>query len=521
MRPNIDMNLRAVAWLLGCVLMLLAGFLVVPALVGAWYGERGSFFGCLYAALVTAVAGFVLAVRYRGGTFTSDRRTDYFRREGLAVVGLSWMLVSVAGALPFLFSGAIPSPVDALFESASGFTTTGSTILVPEAIDGMPKGIAFWRSFTHWLGGIGIVLVFVVLFPTGGRSLFRSEVPGVSREAALQRVRDSAIGLVRIYVGLTVIEMVLLMVVGGEAMTLYEASIHAFGTLATGGFSNHSASILHFASWKVELIVIGFMFLAGVNFGWYDLLLRRGGRRTLRSILASEELRVYTGLIVGSTLLIAGSLWFWGGSNGDPASELPDYSSFLQAVRDSAFYTVSLITSTGFGTVDFDQWPQFCRLMLMLLALCGACAGSTGGGVKVVRCIILAKASIRGVKRFARPRAIHNVRMDGQTVDEPMVGAITGYCGLWVIVFTLGTLALVGLGFEPPEGYEDQVLLTAATTVLATLNNIGPGLEAVGPAQNFAFLPDASKMLLAVFMVVGRLEFYAVVVLFVPRFWRH
>ena len=515
------MNLRAVGWLLGCVLLLLAGFLLVPALVGAWHGERESFFGCLYAAIVTASVGGLFAFLFQGATLTGDGRMDYFRREGLAAVGLSWIFAAVVGALPFLFSGSIPSPVDAFFESASGFTTTGSTILVPEAIDALPKGMAFWRSFTHWLGGIGIVLVFVVLFPTGGRSLFRSEVPGVSREAAMQRVRDSAIGLVRIYVGLTVFEVALLWLVGGERMTLYEATLHSFGTLATGGFSNHSASIAYFGSWRVEMVVVGFMFLAGINFGLYDLVIRRGLRRGLRALARSEELRLYVGLILGSMIVMAGTLWFWGGSNGDPDSSLPDYSSFTRAARDSLFYSVSLTTSTGYGTVDFDQWPQFCRLLLMLLATCGACAGSTGGGIKVVRLLILAKASMRGVKDFARPRAIHTVRMDGERVDEPMVASITGYCGLWLIVFALGTLALVGLGFTPPEGYEDQVLLTASTTVLATLNNIGPGLEAVGPAQNFAFLPDATKMLLALFMIVGRLEFYAVVVLFVPRFWRH
>ncbi len=521
MRPTIDMNLRAVAWLLGCVLLLLAAFVLVPGLVGAWYGERETFFGCLYASILTAVVGGVLAFRYQGSTFNTEGRTDYFRREGLAAVGLSWVLAAVVGALPFVFSGAIPSPVDAFFESASGFTTTGSTILVPEAIDNMPKGMAFWRSFTHWLGGIGIVLVFVVLFPTGGRSLFRSEVPGVSREATMQRVRDSALGLVRVYVGLTGAEVVLLWALGGEKMTLYEAVIHSFGTLATGGFSNHSASAAYFLSWKVELVIVVFMFMAGINFGIYDAMMRMDFKRAFRAALMSGEVRLYTGLIIGSTLVIGAILWFWGGSNGEAGSVLPDYSSFVLSMRDSLFAVVSIQTSTGYATADFDQWPQFCRVLLMLLALCGACAGSTGGGVKVVRCLILAKASLRGVKRFARPRAIHNVRMDGQTVDEPMVASITGYCGLWTIVFTLGTLVLVGLGFTPPEGYEDQVLLTAATAVLATLNNIGPGLEAVGPAQNFAFLPDASKMLLSLFMIVGRLEFYAVVVLFVPRFWRH
>lgn len=521
MRLSLDLNLRAVGWLLGCVLLLLSGFLLIPAGIGALYGEQESFLGCLYAALIAAGVGLLATLLFRGATLGRDGKSDYFRREGLAVVGLSWMLAALVGALPFLLSGTIPSPVDAFFESASGFTTTGSTILLAEQIDNLPRGIAFWRSFTHWLGGIGIVLVFVVLFPTGGRSLFRSEVPGISREASMQRVRDSAIGLVRIYVGLTLLQVLLLWGLGGERMDWFEATLHSFGTLATGGFSNHSASVAYFGSWKVEMIIVAFMFLAGINFGLYDLIIRRGLRSGLRAMAGTEELRLYVGLVFGSMLIMTATLWVWGGSNGAAGSSLPDYTSFIRAARDSLFYSVSLTTSTGYGTVNFDQWPQACRLILMLLATCGACAGSTGGGIKVVRLLILAKASLRGVQRFARPRAIHSIRMDGETIDEPMVASITGYCGLWFIIFCLGTLAMVGLGFTPPEGYEDQVLLTASTAVLATLNNIGPGLEAVGPAQNFAFLPDATKLLLSFFMIVGRLEFYAVVVLFVPRFWRH
>jgi len=521
MRPILDMNVRAVGFLLGCVLLLLAAFLMVPALVAAWYCEPDAFYACLWSGVGAAVVGGILAASFRSRALTAEGRSTYFRREGLAAVGLSWIICPLVGAIPFTLAGVCASPVDAFFESVSGFTTTGSTILLGEEIDALPMGIAFWRSFTHWLGGIGIVLVFVLLFPTGGRSLFRSEVPGVSREASLQRVRDSAFGLLRIYVALTVMEIVLLWLVGGERMTWFEATIHSFGTLATGGFSNHAESVAWFASWKVELVIVMFMFLAGVNFGLYDLALRQGVGRAWRSLLSSDELRLYVGIVVGSTGLLAAILWFWGGSNGDPASHLPDYSSFARAVRDSAFYSTSITTSTGYGTSNFDHWPQFCRLLLMMMAVIGACAGSTGGGLKVIRCLILAKAAMQGVRRFARPRAIHTVRIDGHTVDEPTVASITGYCGLWAIVFVVGTLLLVALGFHPPEGHEDQVLLTAATSVLATLNNIGPGLAAVGPAENFAFLPAASKLLLSLFMIIGRLEFYAVVVLFLPRFWRH
>jgi trk system potassium uptake protein TrkH len=502
------MNLRAVAWLLGCVLLLLAGFLLVPAGVAYAYAEWQALRAFLYSAGIATIAGLALSLRNRGAILTEEGTPNYFRREGLAAVGLAWFLSGAVGALPFALSGEVPSPIDAFFESVSGFTTTGSTILTADGIDGMSKSLAFWRSFTHWLGGIGIVLVFVVLFPTGGRSLFRSEVPGIAREAVQQRVRDSALGLVRVYVALTVLEIVFL--VFGD-LSIYEASLHAFGTLATGGFSNHSASVAHFRSWFVEIVIVVFMFGAGINFGLYDNLLRAGWRNAWRTAVGSSELKTYALLIVSSTLLIAGVLWFWGGSNGDPASALPDYSSLGLSVRDSLFTVVSIQTSTGYATADFDSWPEICRVLLMLLALTGACAGSTGGGIKVVRFIILAKAALRGVNRFARPRAIHQVRVDGQTLDEGIVAAVTGYFGLWVFVFSLGTLALSAMDVE---------LVTAATAVLATLNNIGPGLEAVGPTASFSDMPDLAKILLSGFMILGRLEFYAVVVLLLPRFWR-
>ena len=359
--------------------------------------------------------------------------------------------------------------------------------------------------------------MFVLLFPTGGRSLFRSEVPGISREAVQQRVRDSAIGLVRVYVGLTLAEVVLLWLLERD---LYDAFIHAFGTLATGGFSSHSESVAFYASWKVEMVLVVFMFMAGINFAVYDTFLRKGWRGALRAARSSSEIRTYAGIVVGATLFLGLVLWFWGGSNGAEDGDLPDYSSLTLCLRDSVFTVVSLVTSTGFGTADYDRWPDVCRMLLMLLCVSGACAGSTGGGMKVVRFLILSKAALQGVRRFFRPRAIHNVRMDGGTLNEATVGMVMAYCGLWFLVFTLGTLVIAGMNIEPPAGYEDQVLLTAATSVLATLNNIGPGLAAVGSTQNFAFMPDLAKLVLSFFMILGRLEFYAVVVLFVPRFWR-
>lgn len=501
------MNLRAVGWLLGCVLLLLAVFLAVPAAVSWYYDEADAFRGCWITALISALLGWLFVWVNRGSTINADGRVDYFRREGLAVVGLTWLLIAAVGALPFLFSGTLASPIDAFFESASGFTTTGSTILSPEGIDGLPRGIAFWRSFMHWLGGVGIVLVFVVLFPTGGRSLFRSEVPGINREASRQRVRDSALALIRIYVGLTLVQVLLLLLAG---LTPFDAWIHSFGTIATGGFSSHSASILHYQSWAVEAVIIVFMLAAGINFAFYDSALRLGPRRGWRVAMDSTEVRWYLGTILSSTVVIAFALWFWGGSNGRSA-DLPDYRSFLLALRDSLFSVVSLVTSTGYGTADFDRWPELCRAILMLLAVVGACAGSTGGGLKMIRFLIVAKAALRGIRRFARPRAIHHVRIDGTTLDEGVVASVSGYFGMWVIVVLLGTLALSGLGID---------ILTASTSVLATLNNIGPGLGEVGPAGNFAQMPALAKLILSLFMILGRLEFYAVVILFVPGFWR-
>ncbi|MDF1798034.1 MAG: TrkH family potassium uptake protein [Planctomycetota bacterium] len=443
-----------------------------------------------------------------------DRRRDelgqkeFYRREGLAVVGLAWTVAGLIGALPFLFSGAIPGFIDAFFESVSGFTTTGSTILSAEGIDGLSRSIAFWRSFTHWLGGIGIVLVFVVLFPAGGRSLFRSEVPGVSREAVRQRVRDSGMGLLRVYISLTVLQIVLYMVVG---LDLYESAVHAFGTLATGGFSTHSESMAYFRSPMVEGVTIVFMFLAGINFAVYDTTLRLGPKQGWAMAWRSSEVRLYTGVIVGSAAVIALVLWFWGGSNGAVGSELPDYSRLSTAVRDSSFVVVSVQTSTGFGTADFDQWPEFTRMLLMGLAFIGACAGSTGGGLKVVRFMVLAKASLRSFQVFARPRAKLFVRMNGQPLDEELVSGIIGYFGMWCLIAGAATLALAAMNIDP---------VTATTSVLATLNNIGPGLSMVGPTESFGWMPDLGKLLCSILMVIGRLEFYAVVVLFLPRFWR-
>ena len=498
------MNFRAVAKMLGIVLIIVSAFLMLPAVVGLGYGEGDALVSFLWSAAVSLGAGGLLAYVFRDATHDEHGRAKYYRREGLATVGLAWIVAGVAGALPYLFSGTLSSPVDAYFESVSGWTTTGSTIMSGAQIDGMSHAIAFWRCFSQWLGGFGIVMVFVVFFPTGGRSLFRSEVPGVSREAAHQRVRDSANMLARIYCILSAGLLASLLAAG---MPGFDAVIHTFSTIANGGFSNHSTSIAYFDSGLIELVLVVFMVMSALNFAIYDALLRGGPKGRLRPawsrFYGSLEARIFLGVVAFATLSIAAVLWHTEGVGG--------FQDPVRATRDSLFQVVCIITTAGFGTADFDAWPQYCRMLLMLLAICGACAGSTSGGLKLVRVAIMIKAAFVSVRKMARPRMLDRVRVDGESLDEGVVASVTGYFVLWVAVFLAATMILASFGTD---------LETSATAVIATLNNIGPGLAQVGPTQNFANLHDIPKVVLSLCMVLGRLEFYALVVLLMPSFWK-
>jgi trk system potassium uptake protein TrkH len=510
-------NKRAVGWLLGRVILLLAVFQLVPALVAAWYEEREVLEGCLGSALTSAVCGGILSLAMRGASLTREGRPDYFRREGLAAVGLAWLAAGVFGALPFLYSGWMHSFVDAFFESVSGFTTTGASVLTAEEIDRLPRSLHFWRAFTHWLGGIGIIIVFVLLFPAGGRSLFRSEVSGISREAARSRVRDSALGLLRVYVLLTLAHVGLMYLFHPQ---VFDCVVHAFGTLATGGFSSHGSSVGFFGSWKVELVIVVFMFLAGVNFGIYDTFQRQGWRAGWQAFSGSIEVRAYFLLVAGGALVIGLYLWFWGGSNGISGDPLPDYSRLTTCLRDASMAVTSLQTSTGYATADFDAWPDTCRFLLLVLSAVGACAGSTGGGLKVVRLVILFKAVRQAIGRFARPRALQPVQLDGQSLEDDTVFGVVSYMGLWLIVVVASTTLVVALGGDSPPGFEGQRVLSAFAAVIASISNTGPGLAAVGPWECYGFWPPIAKLLLAFLMLLGRLEFAAIVVLLMPRFWR-
>lgn len=498
------MNTRAIRWLLGSLCLLLAGALLVPAGVSVAYREWTVARGFLLSCAVTGIAGGITMLANRGALETREGRPAFFRREGLATVALAWVLASFVGALPFLLCGATGSPVDALFESTSGFTTTGSSIFSGPEIDALPHGIVFWRALTHWIGGIGIVLVFVAILPVGGRSLFRSE--GL-RESNKARVRDSALSLLRVYVVLTALHALLLWAAGVAG---FDAVLHAFSTMATGGFSSHGASAAWFASPLIEAILILFMIAAGTNFALWDDVWRRG-REGLAVAVRSTELRVYLGLLGGVSLFIALRLWFWGGSNGEAGSDLPDYSRFLTCVRDATFSLVSVQTCTGYATADFDRWPDVCRVMLMAAAFVGGCAGSTAGGIKIVRLVIVARASLAAVRGFVRPRAIEQVKMDDQVVPERIIVAATRYFVLWVLFALCGALLLLALGLDATS---------ALTGTIVSLNNVGPGLGVIGPALNYGELAGPPKMVVCVLMIAGRLEFFALVALVLPGFWR-
>lgn len=499
------MNLRAVYLLLGGVLLLLAVLLLLPAAVAVAMRESGEAGPFLWSSALTAAAGLALRLPNRGALKRdSSGRVDFHRREGLAAVGLAWLAAVLFGSLPFQFSATIPYGVDAVFEAASGFTTTGCTILSAQRIDELPHSIALWRMLTHWVGGIGIVLVFVVVFPTGGRSLMRSEVPGVEREPGSERVRDSVRAVVRVYLLLTLLHAVALYLAG---LTPFDAITHAFSTMATGGFSNHGASVAFFDSWVVESIIIVFMVAAGMNFGLWDRLLRFGLRRAWDEARSSSELKLYLGLMAGTTLVCAATLWL----QADGAAGQAQYEDPLLALRDSAFSVTTIQTCTGYATADFDRWPDLCRLLLMLCAFVGACTGSTGGGIKVLRLLIVVRAALSSLRTFARPRAIQIIRVDGEALHPLVISSVMRHVVLWILVALAGCLVLSAMGSD---------LETSFSAVTVCLNNVGPGLASVGPATDYGGLPTLSKLLLTLFMVLGRLEFYALATLLVPGFWR-
>ena len=477
------MNYRVVLNILGKVLLAEALLLTLPMAAALWYDESALPF--LYTMLPLLLIGVAL-------NHIRPRSSDLFAREGFVVVGLSWLLMSAFGALPFVLSGDIPHYIDALFETVSGFTTTGSSILTD--VEGMSRGCMFWRLFTHWVGGMGVLVFIAAILPISGEHyihVMRAEVPGPTVSKLVPKARKTARILYMIYAGLTLLEFVFLLLGG---MNFYEAILHAFATAGTGGFSTRGASIGAYGSVYLETVIAVFMMLFGVNFNlFYFILLGQG-----LAIFKSEELRVYLGIAAAATLAIALDIM---GSVG----------GFAQGLRYSYFQVMTVMSTTGFATADFDKWPEFSRWILVLLMFGGACAGSTAGGLKISRVIILFKSFFYELKQLILPTRVKRIWFEGKAVSDQTVRSVLIYFASYLVILGLSVLVISLNGYD---------LVTNFTASLACISNIGPGLSLVGPAENFAFFSVPSKLVLIFEMLLGRLEIFPVMFLFAPSVWR-
>ncbi len=465
--------------------------LLIPTLIAARFGESDwRIYTC------SAASAFILSIAaLRIGQWRTTALERVSRREGFACVVLAWFAMVAFGALPYWASGAVPSLVDALFESASGFSTTGATILTD--IESLSHAHLFFRSLTHWVGGMGIIVLSVAILPelsVGGMQLFSAESSGISTDKLAPRIVSTARRLWQCYAGMTVV-LTGLLLLGG--LDLFDALTHSFGTIATGGFSTRNASVAAFDSLYIECVLIFFMLASGISFA---LTYRLFVRADPRPILKSPEVRVYLGIFAAFTAAIAVSLVSTG-----------SYVSVGTALRAASFQTASILTTTGFGTADFNAWPDFCRYLLVLLMFLGGCAGSTAGGVKVIRLMVVAKHSSVELKKLLYPTLVHPVTLGRRSVPPSTIQAILGFFLLYISTTVVATTLVLATGVD---------LVTGVTAVVSALNSIGPGLDLVGPVENFAHLPAFSKLVLTACMIVGRLEIYTVFVLFTRSFWR-
>ena len=477
------MNRRIICRVLGMILLCLAVLMILPTIAGLWYGENVSHF--IITMAITGAVGFVM-------TRVKPYSSVIYAKDGFVIVGLGWILMSLFGALPFVISGDIPNYIDAVFETVSGFTTTGASIL--ENVEEMSQGCLFWRSFTHWIGGMGVLVFIMAVLPMSGEHsmhIMRAEVPGPTVGKLVPRVRQTAKILYLIYVVMTAVEVVLLLFGG---MSLFDALIHSFGSAGTGGFSNKAASVGAYNSPYIEMVIAVFMALFAINFNLFFLILI--GR--WRDALKSEELHWYLAIIAASVLAIALGI-------------RDIYGSMLTALRHAFFNVSSIISTTGFCTVDYVQWPEYCQWILVILMFCGACAGSTGGGLKTSRVAMIFKNIACEIRQMLHPRTVTRVQMDGKRVDETGMKAVNTFFACFMVVLVLDTF-LVSL-----DGHDTATNFTA---VLSCLSNIGPGISLVGPTGNFNIFSYASKIVLTFAMLIGRLEIYPILILFAPSTWK-
>ena len=474
--------------ILSALIAIVSFFMFIPLGIAVYGQNMEVVFSFLFTIIPTAL---VCVIVYFA---TRPFRRRYLRaKEGFLLVTLSWLTASAIGALPFFISGEIPSYTDAFFETISGFTTTGASILTD--IEAMSPALLFWRSLTHWLGGMGIVVLTVAILPilgVGGAQLMRAESPGPTLEKISPKVAETAKILWLIYLGLTVLETALLMFGG---MNLFDALTHTFGTLATGGFSPKAASVGHYNSAYIDIVITVFMVAAGLNFGLYFRALQ--GR--FRDLVRNTEFLAYLTIFGGTTLVLAFSL------------NNVVYQGFAESLRYAGFQSATVLTTTGYATADFDLWPAFSKYILFFLMFVGGCSGSTGGGIKVIRIVTLFKQAVNEMKYLFRHKGVHVVRINGEPVRKDFIYTVMGFFTLYFLCLLI-TTAVVSTG-----GYD---LVTSFSSALVTVGNIGPGFARVGPTMNYAFYEPYIKWVLSIAMLVGRLEVYTVLVLLVPSFWR-
>ncbi len=478
------MNRRMVLNMVGQIVRLEAALLALPALVSLLYGESRPMWAFLATAAVALVLGTAATVIVR------PRNRTIYAREGFVIVALAWIAVSALGALPFVISGDIPHYTDAFFETVSGFTTTGSSILTD--VEALSRGALFWRSFTHWIGGMGVLVLVMAIVPSDtGRNMhiLRAEMPGPIIGKLTPRVRDTAKVLYLLYLAMSAV-MVVFLLAGG--MDLYDSLVHMFGAAGTGGFSSYAASIGEQSAY-IQWVIGIFMLLFGVNFNIYYLMLMR----RFTTAIKSRELWTYLGIVGVATVLVTVSIW-------------NQYESAGEVIRHAFFQVSSVITTTGYATADFNLWSGFAKVVLLLLMFVGACAGSTGGGLKVSRVMLLFKSVRRDLTQHLHPRAVGVVKLEGKRVDDATVSSVGVYLALYFILLfgAFLVLSLESFGVE-----------TNFSAVVACLNNIGPGLGAVGPAGNFAAYSDLSKLTLSAAMLFGRLEIYPLLFALTPSVW--
>ena len=486
------MNFKMMGRFIAQIISIEALFMLPALGISLFSGEQNAAVGFAYSIGIILILGAILFAlcRKAGRVFGA--------REGLVCVALGWACLSILGSLPFYISREIPSFVDALFEMASGFTTTGSSIL--SDVEALSKGLLYWRSFSHWLGGMGVLVFLLAVAPSGDGDkgftmhLLRAESPGPDVGKLVPKMRQTTLILYIIYVAMTILNVIFL-VCGG--MEFFEALCTAFGTAGTGGFGIKNDSMASYTPY-IQWVTTVFMFLFGINFSCYYLLLLR----QVRTIFRDEELRMYIGLALSCVVLITLNIWF--GLRGT-------YNTVGETVRHAAFQVSSIMTTTGYATTDFDLWPAFSKGLLMMLMVVGACAGSTGGGMKCARVLLLFKSLRRNIRQVLNPRTVQVVRNNGKVVDEKIIANTNAYLAAYVVVIIASYLIISLDGFS---------IGTNLTAVLACLNNIGPGLEAVGPTCNFAGYSALSKLVLTVCMLAGRLEIFPILVLFSRSTWK-